>query len=90
MNKVTKIREPQLNVLEDVEDPTHRLDVAAYKVAEEFSRRDPVLAAIFSNIKAPLADFLNQHLGPEPAATSRPRRSNKSRRKRIATERRTA
>lgn len=92
MNKITKIRDTQPNILEDVEDPKHRLDVAAYKVVEEFSKRDPVLAAVFSNVKAPLADFLNEFLGPEPPAQerSRPRKRNTARSKRVARERRTA
>jgi hypothetical protein len=78
MKRITPIREPQVNVLETVEDPKHRLDVAAYKVVEEISKRDPVLEAVFANVKGPLADFLNEKLGPEPS--KKPRRVRRKRR----------
>ena len=83
MKRITPIREPQLNVLEVVEDPRHRLDLAAYKVVEEISKRDPVLGAIFSNVKGPLADFLNEKLGPEPTKVTsiKPRRKARRRRR---------
>ncbi len=81
MKRITPIREPQPNVLEVVEDPKHRLDLAAYKVVEEISKRDPVLEAVFNNVKGPLADFLNEKLGPEPSKEIKPRRR---RRKRVA------
>ena len=65
MKRVTPIREPQPNVLEAVEDPKHRLDVATYRFLGELASRDPVLDAIYSNVKGPLAEFLNKKLGPE-------------------------
>ena len=79
MKKITPIREPHVNVLETVEDPKHRLDLAAYKAVELLSKKDPVLEALFSNVKGPLADFLNEHLGPEPSREAKPRRRRRVR-----------
>lgn len=72
-------REPEVNILETVQDPRHRIDVMAYRVAERLCQRDPVLDALFTNIKNPLAEFLNRQLGPEPA-TVKPARKRAKRR----------
>ena len=78
MNKVIPIREPEQNVLEMVEDSKHRVDVMAYRVVEEICKKEPVLESIFANVKGPLADFLNQKLGPEPVEI-KPRRRRRTR-----------
>ena len=75
MSRTITPREPEPNVLEQTppEDAQHRVDVLAYQMLKRVKDRssNPVLDMLWSNLKNPLADYLNQTLGPEPAQVKR-------------------
>ena len=54
------------NILEAVEDPTNRLDVLLYGIAERFVEKstDPMVRSFWSRYRNPVAELLHQHLGP--------------------------
>lgn len=81
-------REMESNIIERLldEDTQHRVDVLGYKMAERVVERskDPVLEMLWSNLKNPLADFLNRTFGPEPALVQQPLATRKRSHKRRA------
>ena len=87
-NQAITPKAPEKNILEDVENPQHRVDVMGYRLVEKLAgaSTDPVVGILWSNLKNPLADFLNQTFGPEPArvkpkATKAPRKRKRRTRK---------
>lgn len=57
-----------MNRLEQIEDTANRLDVLLYRMAERVVSRspNPVIRGAWSRFQNPLAEFLENNLGPIP------------------------